>query len=62
VKVLAWYIDLNGIGTKILSNFNILLVLKKCDILIIDTRWVSNKRRYQSNTGADADVALVGNL
>jgi hypothetical protein len=39
-EVLAWYIDLNGIKTKIPSNTHTLLEQKKGKILVIDTRIV----------------------
>ena len=43
MKVLAWYIDMNGIETKILSNTHALLVYKKRENFIIDIQMVSKK-------------------
>ena len=55
MKVLAWYIDRNGIENKNTVKDPYPTGIKKCEILILDTQMVlkkkKKKRRYQSNAG-----------
>ena len=48
MKVLAWYIDPNGIENKITITYPYLTGIKKCEILNIDYLNGVNKRRYQT--------------
>ena len=43
MKVLAWYIDLNGIGNKNTVKYPYPTGIKKCEIFIIHTKMVTKK-------------------
>lgn len=57
MKFLKQYIDVYGIQNKHTLTFHTLMISKNSEILIIDTRMVFKKKRYQSNTGVNIHIS-----
>jgi hypothetical protein len=51
MKVLAWYIDPNGIENKNTVNYPYPTGIKKCEFNILDTPMVTKKDDTSPNTG-----------
>ena len=52
IKIFEWCIDPNGIENKNTIKYPYPTGREKCETLVLDTQW-HQKRRYQSNTGAN---------
>jgi hypothetical protein len=57
MKILAWYIDLNGIENNNSIKHPYPYGIKKCETLIIDAKMVfSFFKQYQINTGLNKKI------